>query len=606
MKMYTYAIISLLLLLLSATYVNASSAYIYVPAVTGVTTSTLTKIQLNVTTGNGAVIISGPTNVSADTYQSAKTAVYVGSNYVGLNMGNYNFTFTIFDNASDVSGPSGGFAMTLLTISALLNRSLVHNFSATGTISRDGSVGQIGGVYDKAGAVKNGGMRFFLVPAAAPGSEEDLIYYMSQQHYNLPMMEMSNVSQGVKYAFGIIAPSSLTFNFSDNKTIADAPLFNQTCTNCTLNQFGKLENDTLNYTTGELNNLTGNYSAFKSEALAELYNYSLLAKKGYLYAAANLAFTQYSNIFVLVNQKSLSQSGAGLLINSVNNFCSSVTPPLMTNTNYEYVVGGEMRQTWANITLNDSTAALAQVQTSDEIAGVLHQVGSAYAWCLAASDMYNIAANMTNASSTYVQISKAAQSQILAQVQSSTNLPSSLYTNAALQDYKLGWYPAALYNAEYANAFDNSTIFGTYNNSQLIDLTNANVANSIYGVWPYEFGAEAKFYLSQVKGSPNSNASTPIIQNAYTVSFLSSALSGANRLLSSSFQVVNASSLGITKSIANIQTQVSQIYAFLAIIVFLLFVIFLLLLLILIKQHAIHNSVVGKQRTRSAARARRR
>lgn len=609
MKIYAIASLLFLLSIVSITYADVGSAYIYVPAVTGVTTGTLTKIQLNVTLGDGAVMIKGPTNVSGDTYQSATTASFVGSNYSGVQMNKYNFTFTIFDNASGVSGPSGGFAMTLLAISALSHRPLVKNFSATGTIANDGSVGQIGGVYDKAGAVKAGGMNFFLVPTASSGSTENLIYYLSQQHYNLTMVEIGNVSQGIPYAFGSSAPKRLTFNVSDNNTIVPAPPFNQSCTGCTFTQFGGLVNATFNFTIGELDNLTGNYSAFKQQMLDEINNYGILAGKGYLYAAANLGFMQYLNIFVLANQNSLTESDAGLVISSVSNYCSSLTPPLMTNTNYEYVVGGELRQTWANITLNDSTAALAQVQTSDDIAGVLHQAGSAYAWCLASGEMYNIAAGMSNSSnssSSYVDISRSAISQILAKVQAASNLPSSLYSRAALQDYKMGWYAPALYGAEYTNAFDNQSVFGNYNRSQLIAMTDMNIANSTYGIWPYEFGAEANFYLFQASTYTDTSAASSMINNAYLVSVLSSSLGDANMFLNSSFVQVNIANASIVASIASIQTQISQLYIFLTIMMFLLFVMFLMLLVILIKQHSMQNSMVQNTGARSTGQARRR
>ena len=90
-------------------------------------------------------------------------------NYIGVS------ALTTFDIDSDVkveitskkqeSGPSGGLMMTLMTYNALTKQDLTHGkkIVGTGTISLDGSVGEIGGVkYKLMGAVKNKADIFFV------------------------------------------------------------------------------------------------------------------------------------------------------------------------------------------------------------------------------------------------------------------------------------------------------------------------------------------------------------------------------------------------------------------------------------------------------------
>src|SRR5271157_4168579 len=130
----------------------------------------LTVISLNVTPGNGSVGFDGSANVSPSTLASAQAAVQYASSYLAINSMLYNFTYNIENATGDVSGPSGGLAFTLLAISGVGQKRLAQNFSVTGTIQPDGTVGLIGGIYDKISAAKKGGMGYMLVPAAPDSS----------------------------------------------------------------------------------------------------------------------------------------------------------------------------------------------------------------------------------------------------------------------------------------------------------------------------------------------------------------------------------------------------------------------------------------------------
>ena len=126
-------------------------------------TGSLTNISVVVTSGNGFVNVTGPRIVGASTLESAYTAAMYASNYTDHNFSHYNFTYSILNAGDNVSGPSAGAAMTILAISAITNKQIRNDFTMTGAISPNGSIGEIGGVYDKAGAAKNNAMQFILV-----------------------------------------------------------------------------------------------------------------------------------------------------------------------------------------------------------------------------------------------------------------------------------------------------------------------------------------------------------------------------------------------------------------------------------------------------------
>lgn len=76
--------------------------------------------------------------------------------------------FRVTINAGDIGGPSAGLAFTLGVLDALTHGHLTggHAVAATGTISPDGAVGEVGGVAQKAVAVRRAGAQVFFVPKA--------------------------------------------------------------------------------------------------------------------------------------------------------------------------------------------------------------------------------------------------------------------------------------------------------------------------------------------------------------------------------------------------------------------------------------------------------
>ncbi|MHB2028786.1 MAG: S16 family serine protease, partial [Acidimicrobiales bacterium] len=103
--------------------------------------------------------------------------------WLGVSLENdvaYRLPAKVSINTANIGGPSAGLAMTLALINELSHGSLTghHVVAATGTISVNGVVGDVGGVAEKTVAVQRAGAQYFLVPqvevatarqAAAPG-----------------------------------------------------------------------------------------------------------------------------------------------------------------------------------------------------------------------------------------------------------------------------------------------------------------------------------------------------------------------------------------------------------------------------------------------------
>lgn len=78
----------------------------------------------------------------------------------------YDFPFSINIESGDIGGPSAGLAFTLGVLDDLTPGELTggRKVAVTGTISEDGTVGDVGGVPQKTAAVLRTGAKYFLVP----------------------------------------------------------------------------------------------------------------------------------------------------------------------------------------------------------------------------------------------------------------------------------------------------------------------------------------------------------------------------------------------------------------------------------------------------------
>lgn len=115
--------------------------------------------------GNGKAL----TNVDkllfwVDTQYSIQLAKSVAENVTKIDASKYDLIYSIESNASIIGGPSAGAALTVATIAALKNERIRTDVMITGTINEDGTIGEVGGILEKAKAAKDVGAKLFLVP----------------------------------------------------------------------------------------------------------------------------------------------------------------------------------------------------------------------------------------------------------------------------------------------------------------------------------------------------------------------------------------------------------------------------------------------------------
>lgn len=587
------------------------SAEIHAPAViTSNNTGVLTIIRLNVYKGNGTVSVGGPAQVGASTLSSAQTAARYAASYLGVNFNEYNFNYTILNSDTEnVSGPSAGAAMTVLAISALNGKPLANNFTMTGTINSNGSIGLIGGVYDKVSAAKSAGMKFVLVPAAPANSDEDMLYTLVQDEFGLPLVQVQNISSALGFAmYGkSVKGMGSTYTPFVNYKVQDLGNASVYCTQaCNGQAFNGLVNFTFNLTRREIGTLSSapGFSNV-SEQLSKVLNQSAMeAEKGYGYTAADQSFLDYI-IAYYFSHHTITKQGGMQVMQNVSTSCDALLPPRLTNSNYQYVLGGELRQLWANYTImQDIGEYNVTAIDTDGVLDSVYEAGEAAGWCSAASYMYNASAAMGG---SYVSASPGLESVAQSRLQRATVYGNSLYLSTAEQAYKSGNYPLAILDADYAFIFGNATLASGIGTGRLINMSESIAANSTFGVWAPQFANEALFYAQEAKlASDNRTLSLGYAQEAYSTALLASQLSNDTSLINSNLivqQQVPAQNYegdfsAILAGISSIEKELIAIFMMMLALLIALIAIFIALI-VLINRSRNRSNVKEKEMRRS-------
>ena len=557
------------------------TASIHAPAVILANNSgVITIINLTITNGDGNVSIVGPRSVGSSTLQAAEDAAAFASSYMGRTESDYNFTYEINDYNASVSGPSAGAAMTILALSAFSNKPLLSDFTMTGTINPNGTIGPIGGVYDKMSAASAEGLRFGLVPYAAPGSFENELYILIQTNFHMPIIEVSNVSQAFAYATGSspVAGHNVTFSFYTTYNVSSLPEAPLSCSNsCNESRFRGLMNYTENMTGSLIGTLSnGRFSGIAANLSNALTQSEQIGAKGYYYTAADFAFLDYANAYLMHSASTTKQQGIQTLVQT-SSACASLQPPQLTSSNFEYVLGGELRQAWGNYTASSLIANYNSTATdSDGVMENMYENGIASAWCGSAAYMYGIAQGIGgNASAPSASLASLAASRI----SEAENYGSSYYYETALAAYNQHNYPLAILDADYAFAIGSASSSFAMNTSTLDAMAESTANSSTYGIWATQFANEAMFYVYESRLATNSSAAHSYATSAYSSAVLASAISNDTRTIASSLVPVAPSQA--PQDLGAFEQQLSSMYGILETIAILILAILIIVAIIL-------------------------
>jgi uncharacterized protein len=184
---------------------------------------TVMKITVEIRDGSGLVLVNTAIPTGVDFQTSAKTAVMVAQKISNVDLSKKDVIFSISSENNQelqaVDGGSAGGAMTVLLASEILGKPINDKVLMTGTIEKDGTVGRIGGVAQKADAAGKYGAKMFLVPTgqaivqveSCDEKREGVFIYRSctaedkplspitEKQYGMKVVEVNSIEQALSY-----------------------------------------------------------------------------------------------------------------------------------------------------------------------------------------------------------------------------------------------------------------------------------------------------------------------------------------------------------------------------------------------------------------------
>ncbi|MDO8647769.1 MAG: S16 family serine protease [Candidatus Diapherotrites archaeon] len=386
----------LLFVLFSATAVLAvtSQASMKIFAVTsegkGLSADLTLKILPN---GSGKVWSSVVPLVGTTTQNAELVAVRLAKNY-SPEVDNFDYLFEIKSQASVVEGPSAGSAMALLTVASLQNKAIPAQVGMTGTISEDGTIGPVGGVFEKSQEAAKIGIKLFMIPKGEAkqtvklpsGVQNISLPDYALKEWGMKVIEVDKLDTALKLAFSDISKIDVNKTLQQPQLVFVPKPIGQASSLAPLqrqnSKFLSETKDLINSARNSLSTTLINDTSVINSLLSQLGDTEDALKEAqtlndanYLYSSANYTFLARVNALTIKdiaeNPSILSDNSTVLKVKvqnlqeKVKALEEEIDKGIPTN-DFEWYAAAQQRLTWARINLEQ----LAQPETIIVINGV--------------------------------------------------------------------------------------------------------------------------------------------------------------------------------------------------------------------------------------------
>jgi hypothetical protein len=445
-----YAHLLVLLMLISAVSFAdcAGEATIGVPAVIS-DSGGIVPLTVKLIPGNGNVYLTTVPRTGVSLQQSADDAVHYAFASTGRDIGKCDILIIIGEKGSEsyVDGPSAGAAMSVVTIAAIENKTPRTDAVLTGTVDTLGNVGPVGGLFEKALGSLRSGKTYFVNPVDRVSDR--MMLEQLKERYGLVILQVETVDE----AAGFMLDGE---NISDKGLKAlERPLPNVTAYSPRgLDRFAEITRNMItieNRSVAALPEATSDDRNIKDYFNAEIARQFFVMDKGYLFTAANDAFLNYIDAGTIANVKTLDVDGKKA---EVETCLDGLGKSAKTSGNFEYLVGADLRKSWAMNKIANPT--IAKPQLAEEKYIVFNELMYADAWCRIAGELENV--NASGAPMNESRLKELASARISA-AETADGQPSPDTTdhlNSAKKLFDEGKYAAAIYDATFATVMRNS------------------------------------------------------------------------------------------------------------------------------------------------------
>lgn len=452
---------------------NGELSY-YIPAVIG-DGGGLVNVTMRIAPGSGETYITVYPTVGTSTQESLQNAVA----YWQVEQCDIFVSFP-GKNAESIDGPSGGAAFSLMVYALLNNNTIRKDSIITGSIDRFGNVGPVGGLYEKAKGVYLIGAKYFITPEE--NLYETFILKNAEEKYNITILQVKSMDEIIDF---------MVYNKSIKKTELDSK--KRPMPNLTAYDYSGMERfetvakkmiDLENSTTFDMV-VSDNESRIVKEFFEnEVNRQTIILDKGYLFTGANEAFLNYIDLSTI---KAIIRGDINLprKKGDIGKCLTSISRPNMTDKNFEWVIGADLRQGWAYDKLNKTNI---DGLLKEEEYFAYNELMHSYAWCEVGNGLID-AAEQGGVEIDEENWKKITEKKLIEAKNIETD-DEELKTRLMIAEkaYTNGRYGAAIYDAVYVIV-----------NSQIIpEELNMSIMNeSRSSLWGKVYQSHAAFLYSQ-------------------------------------------------------------------------------------------------------------
>jgi len=366
----------LLLLSLSLSFPDCSGQMSrFVPAVVG-DGGGVVNVTISLADGPGRAFVSVQPRTGTMTQESIGQAAELASRLSGETC-DVLVDFGSDGRTSYIDGPSAGTAITVMTYALLEGKDVRSDAIITGAVDEAGDVLPVGGLYEKAKGAAGKGAAYFVTPVES--FYEMLLLRDVERAYGLKVIQARTIEEVIGFMTenrtieqrpldveGRKAPDIPYYDFPDPEGFTSIAEGMITAEEGLVSSLPEGENDT---------------AEVKSFYSNEVERQKGIVDKGYLFSAANEAFLDYVDIatikVILLGDPDIPRRKGETSICLAN-----LDRPPMTDQNFQYMVGADLRRSWAEGRLE--AVNLSGDMLVEERYVAYNELMYAEAWCLVA------------------------------------------------------------------------------------------------------------------------------------------------------------------------------------------------------------------------------
>jgi uncharacterized protein len=496
-----------------------------VPAIAADNEGIISTFYADARPGSGAVYVDTEPFVGIETQNSERVAARVAADIAGVDRNKYDVFFRITADAEIVDGPSGGAAMALLLLSVLQNKSMRGDFSITGTIRSDGSIGAVGGIFQKARAASEAGIKVFAIPRGQAMQEGRNVIAYAKKNWNQTVVEVSDVEEAAAIAFS-------NGTLQANATQRVLPPLNLTALALPQTHaysfFRNLTEAQVSDAEALVRELRVNASDEEQELLnasAEALNTSrYLLVRNYLYSAANIAFVTKGELMLLKGINA-SRDDVEALVSRVEALVGNASIPMTRE--FELSAGGALRVNWARKRIAEAAEALGSA-SARALLSVQRDAITAQNWADAAQQMLAAATGEPVEQAALYDYA-AARIREASRYAANASDEAAWHLESSRELFARGEYAAAIFDADFALSFAKADAYAEGRDAR--QLLAAMPQENVSGFWPSLYAAHARYLVAEANRSADRETALNALKVAYYAERLDAATSAMAGML---------------------------------------------------------------------------